>query len=446
MQYIVLPEYPQVKKTYDVVIEKMVAGALGLARLSDGRVVFVANTLPGEEVRLRLLAGGKAKAPMARLQQVLRPSASRVSPSCPYHARCGGCQLQHCADDEQAVLKKAMFVEQLERSSLSFAAENIDFYAAPQPLRYRQRIRLQVQDGEVGYFQAKTHTFLAIEQCLLACGEINDLLDALLGHEVWSFVGELTTQLELHLDASSGLVVIRLHYNRKVIPRDVQLFAALVADLAGLKTLLVIDPHGRVSGPFPADIDPFLHFQLPLSDFESIDFTLEAGGFCQVNQQQNEVMVRQLLAWLGSGDGRRVLDLFCGMGNFSLALARADFEVLGVDQQRAGIRQAQRNSRENSLSCDFLRQGTAQALEHFTETQERFDVILLDPPRAGIKEEAAAIAAMGVKQVIYISCDPATLLRDLQVMVKFYSITAISLVDMFPQTAHVESMVLLERL
>lgn len=435
-----LGEYLRVK-SHDVVIEKLVAGGYGLARLTNGQIVFVPYTLPGEEVRISL-SSTRGKIPLARVRQVVRPAIARVDPPCPYFGRCGGCQLQHCQPDQQIMFKKQIWLEQFSRTSLTLPAAEIVCYPAPQLCHYRQRIRLQVVDGEVGYFRPKSHQLLAIDQCLLACPEINTLLAELLEHPGWSLLGDLLKQLEMFFDAVSGQVVLRFYYQRKLRPRDQQVLREVADSLSLLKALLVLDPVGRISGPYPVGSDSSLNFQL--GGTSPLLFTLEPGGFCQVNQGQNEVMVAQLLTWLGPAQGRQVLDLCCGLGNFSLPLAHQGFTVLGVDQQRAGIRQARRNNARNGLSCQFKRQSMAQTLAEIAQQRQYFDIIVLDPPRAGIKEEVAALAKLGAAQIVYISCDPATLLRDLQVLTKSYDMAAISLVDMFSQTAHIESMVLLQ--
>ncbi|MEN8140556.1 MAG: 23S rRNA (uracil(1939)-C(5))-methyltransferase RlmD [Thermodesulfobacteriota bacterium] len=418
-------------------IEKVVAGGLGLARLADGRVLLVPLTLPDEEVLLRL--SGPAAKPTVRLTEITSPSPWRKSPPCPYFGRCGGCQLQHCDFDQQAELKKAIFSEQLQRAKIDFSPERLRFLAAPSPFHYRQRIRLQVKDGELGFFGRASHDLVAIsEGCLLAPVEINQVLTQLLAWPHWDELAEQLSQLELHLDEASAMVVVRCLWQRKARPREVGWLKELAASLTGLKALLALDPEGRVSGPFPAGSDSLLSQCLRLPGLAPINFSFEAGGFCQVNQAQNRLMVEQVLAWLGPGENRFLLDLFCGMGNFSLPLAATGFQVHGVDLQRAAIRQARRNSQANEISCEFSRLSTAQAVG---DKAKGVDVILLDPPRAGIKAEAGQLASLRARQIIYISCDAATLARDLKLLTKSYKIQDISLVDMFPQTAHMETMV-----
>ena len=173
----------------------------------------------------------------------------------------------------------------------------------------------------------------------------------------------------------------------------------------------------------------------------------EAGGFCQVNHQQNERLIRQLLAWAQVNQGDAVLDLFCGMGNFSLPLALAARQVVGTDLQRSSIRGASANAQANHLTNCLFRQAAAlDAVREFKKVAEPFDLVLLDPPRLGCREIMPYLPDLGAAKIIYISCDPATLVRDLALLQGHgFGLRKLRGIDMFPQTCHVESIALLGR-
>jgi 23S rRNA (uracil1939-C5)-methyltransferase len=180
---------------------------------------------------------------------------------------------------------------------------------------------------------------------------------------------------------------------------------------------------------------------------EPVSLAVEPGGFYQVNQEQNEQLITLLLDWAAVGREQRVLDLFCGVGNFSLPLARKASQVTGMDLQGSAIRSAKRNASLNMLdNVDFTKMDAAAGARFLAGQGEHFDLLLLDPPRTGCREVLPQVAALAPETIIYISCDPATLARDLgDLLALGYGIKKMRLFDMFPQTSHLETMVLLSR-
>jgi 23S rRNA (uracil1939-C5)-methyltransferase len=175
--------------------------------------------------------------------------------------------------------------------------------------------------------------------------------------------------------------------------------------------------------------------------------TIEPGGFCQVNGGQNENLIALVLEWAKVDAGHKVLDLFCGMGNFSLPIARHAASVVGMDLQRSAIRSAERNAKINGMvNCTFSQHAAREGAEHLVHGGEKFDLVLLDPPRQGCAEVIPLLTEFGAAQIIYISCDPATLCRDLLLLEQEgYAVEKMKMVDMFPQTHHLETIVSLRR-
>ncbi|MEN8256507.1 MAG: 23S rRNA (uracil(1939)-C(5))-methyltransferase RlmD [Thermodesulfobacteriota bacterium] len=424
-----------------VIIEKLVVGGKGLARLANGLVVLVPFVIPGEKVRVRL--GEKKKSFQHGLvEEVVEPSPDRVTPPCPYFGRCGGCQLQHIDQKRQDVLKKDIFCDGFRRAGLHFNEEAIHYLSSPRRLGYRQRIRLHVQDGELGFFQQGSHRLLEIDECLLARPEINALLQELDRADPWLQVADQVAEVEVHANPDDLSCLLIINMKRKPRPRDLASLKELVTTLPGLSSLLVKSVDGTTYTSFPERMGKIrYHLGACCRD---IEIGLEPGGFCQVNEEQNQQMVDQVLAWLQDEPKGRLLDLFCGVGNFSLPLTDLGFAVTGIDQQRSAIRSAEKNGKKNNLNCDFRRAAAQDGLEKIVNEGEMFDYVLLDPPRAGFKEGSALLAKLHASQIIYVSCDQATLFRDLKaICAGGYKISAITLVDQFCQSHHLESMVLL---
>ncbi len=428
-----------------LLIEKLVVGGMGLARRADGLVVLIPYVIPGEKVSVDL--GPKKKSfQHGQVKEVVEPSPDRLSPPCPYFGRCGGCHFQHIAISRQDALKKDIFYDEFQRSGLNFGKHSIRYLSSALSFGYRQRIRLHVEEGRMGFFQHHSHSLLEIDHCLLARPEINTLLDELSRHSSWLKVAEHVGEVEIHVNPGDGRCLLITSFNRKPRPRDLSSLREVVADLPDLASLLVKSPDGALVTSFP-DTKGRISYRLAGKVGKDIEVALEPGGFCQVNEGQNQQMVNQLLDWLEGEPQGRVLDLFCGVGNFSLPMAGAGFTVTGIDQQRSAIRSALDNAERNHLACDFQQGAALEGLKKIARAGETFNYVLLDPPRAGFKEGSALLPALKAEKIIYISCDQATLFRDLKaICVGGYEVAAITLVDQFCQSYHLESMVLLNRL
>lgn len=447
---------PRVKR-HTVDIQKVVTGGHGLARLADGLVVMVPFVLPGETVVVSIAKQHKGFAE-AVLLEVLQPAPQRVEPVCPSFMACGGCHLQHGDYPSQLAIKEAILLDLLARQRLlptaTLAAVCQPIMAAPSPLHYRQRIRLQVDsNGRLGFFAARSHAVVEVASCPLAAAELNQVLSELRRLAAWQKLAQQAVAVELLLSPLSGQVEVIVHLGRRPRAADQQAAKALAADLKLVQAVWLAAEGCALSGPSagagPAGLKSTgLALALPedLGD-RPLVLRFEAGGFCQVNHQQNERLIRQLLAWAEVGPKDRVLDLFCGMGNFSLPLAGHARQVVGTDLQRSSIRGASANARANGLTnCVFQQAVAVDAVREFKKAAEPFDLILLDPPRSGCREILPYLPDLGAAKIIYISCDPATMIRDLVLLQGHgFGLHKLHGIDMFPQTCHLESMALLRR-
>lgn len=427
-----------VGKRQRLTVERLAHDGRGIAFV-DGRTWFVAGALPGEAVEARVLAA-RSKVVEARAEQVLQPAAARCAAPCPHYGRCGGCTLQHAATADQLDLKQRTLAEQLER----FGGVRPEHWAAPltgPAWGYRRRARLAVRQDprsgrlDVGFRAAASQTIVSLDACPVLVQPLQSLLPFLrqtldafekpqaLGH-LELFQGTATAVLVRHVAPLAAADRQRLEAFAQA--RDVQLW---------------FQGDGE---PTPWQADYRLGYRL-----EAWDLTLDyrPGDFVQVNAAVNEAMVAQALDWLAPQAYERVLDLFCGLGNFALPLARRAAEVVGVEGSEAMVRRARTNAEQNGVGgVHFCQADLSKPLVLPEGRAGRFPAVLLDPPRDGALEMVRQMDALGAQRVLYVSCNPATLARDAaELAVQGFRLRRAGVLDMFPQTAHVEAMALFER-
>lgn len=429
-------------------------GGFGFGRLADGLVVLVPHVLPGEMILVRPVRKKKSYLE-ARLVEVLEPSRLRAEPRCPLYGQCGGCNFQHVRPDEQPQLKSVILQDQLLRAGVLTKDEMVSVLSAPlaSPLlfHYRQRIRLRINGhGECGFFRHRSHQIVPVDHCFLARQRLNQVLGSLNDTSCSRHLLGLSSMVELSLSPDRETVYLFFHFSRKPRARDIKAAKESAARLGHIGAVhLVVEGQGRF-GPFYSqnqDEQPLLSLSVPVPGKQKICFQFEPGTFCQINLEQNEQLLGLLLDWADVRDNDQVLDLFCGMGNFSLPLALFAGRVKGMDLQRSAIRSAWRSAGEAGIdNCRFERQAAVDGAKACLVAKECFDLILLDPPRQGCRDVLAHVIALQPARIIYISCDPATLCRDLGILLeKGYRLQRMKMVDMFPQTHHLESITLLER-
>jgi 23S rRNA (uracil1939-C5)-methyltransferase len=323
---------------------------------------------------------------------------------------------------------------------------------APQAFHYRQRIRLHVgKDGKPGFHRSQSHEVIPVSACLLARPPLNNVLAYLINQSPLAAIAALTTSVELLLSAADELVVICLHLSRKARPAERKVLEELAAGHSSIKQVIAKTADSAIAEVFPGgqvgDEQSLLSFSHAMPAGDHLRMSIEPGGFCQVNAEQNEQLIALVLEWAKLADGHKVLDLFCGMGNFSLPLARQALSVVGMDLQRSAIRSARRNAGINGIENSIFTQASALAgAKSLAAGGERFALALLDPPRQGCAEVIPYLSELGVTRIIYISCDPATLCRDLVILEREgYGVEKMQMVDMFPQTHHLETIVSLCR-
>ncbi|MEE4137269.1 MAG: class I SAM-dependent RNA methyltransferase [Desulforhopalus sp.] len=438
-------------KTATITIKKLVNGGYGLGHLDSGEVVLVRHALPGETARVTITASRKGLL-FGQIDHLLSNHPERIPPPCRYYLRCGGCDLQHVSYPSQLALKKELLSELLERSTIALPAPQ-DLLPSPDQFGYRQRLRLQVDGGgQLGFHRHQSHAVVAVSGCLLAGKSLNHTLTALQDHAAARRMFSQTTALELLLNPCTDRVAAIFHYRRRPRPADLQAAQRLTRDIAECERIFFQgDGWPLTAGGSPSGgQSPFrLEVNYPKIGDTGRDLNLrwEAGGFCQVNLGLNRRLIETVLTFAAAAPGQRLLDLFCGMGNFAIPSGLAGATVLGCEGQGAAIRAATDNARRAGLELVTFRKGAVhQACRQLAEAGERFDCTVLDPPRAGAPQLAPILAELCRDRLVYISCDPATLTRDLEALVgQGFSVRRIQPLDMFPQTHHLETVVLLRR-
>jgi 23S rRNA (uracil1939-C5)-methyltransferase len=433
-------------------IEKAVYGGAGLARC-DGKAVFVTGTLPGEEVEA-VFAKQKASFAEAELVAVLTPCADRVPAPCPYYGVCGGCQYQHADYAAQLRLKQGILEETLGRAGLrEMPAAAVH---AGEPWGYRNRIRLHVETRThaVGYLQRSSHRLLAVAACPIAAPGLQQALSALQAAAASARLGEWCAEAEFFLNDDGSELLLSLHGRAGAVATAKQLdslCAALgerVPQLTGARFEFAEEAEpiagGRNRRRVPARAQPTrpaLRWGAPALTYRAAGATyrVSAGSFFQANR----FLVDTLTALVLASDGeemRSVWDLFAGVGLFAGAFARQADHVTAVEGAPISAGDLRFNLGGHIVveasALAFLQGGASRG-----RADRRPDRIVLDPPRAGLGAPAAeALARVRSQSITYVSCDPATLARDLAVLVHAgYTITRLDLIDMFPQTFHLET-------
>lgn len=390
------------------------------------------------------------------MRDVLEPSPDRVSPPCRYFGNCGGCDFQHVNREIQAKVKNDILVEHMFRSGVLSPDDKNLLLPPGQPqnyLGYRQRIRLHVgKNGVPGYHQYHSHTLEPVTSCLLAVSQVNEIFSQCLKDDLFfQLIQKHTIQIELQYSAYDNTVVLFVHRERKPSKSGRRLAEQLVVELYSLKAIIFTSPGNQPETVFKnkecASSVVQLGFDQPLPEGGTLKLQFEAGGFCQVNQKQNTELINHLLDWAAFSGKERVLDLFCGMGNFTLPLARKAACATGLDLKRSSIRSARKNAENNHVfNCEFGQETALQGIKNIVSDGEQFELVLLDPPRQGCADVIPYLPETRAKIVIYISCDPATLSRDLLLLKEHgYVVDKMKMFDMFPQTHHMETMVRLKR-
>jgi 23S rRNA (uracil1939-C5)-methyltransferase len=427
-------------------IESLDAEGRGVARNDEGKVVFVEGALPGELVEAEILRS-KASFDLARTSALLSAASGRRAPRCPHFGVCGGCATQHADARTQLAAKQRWLEDCLARLG-KVKAETMLPIVYGEEWGYRQRARLSVRRVAkkggvlVGFHERRSSYVADMRSCEVLPARISALLPALRELVEALSIRERLPQVEVALGDTCDVLVLRI---LQPLTADDEARLRSFADAHGVS--LWLQPGG------PASARPFHPVPAPPLDYALPEFGVRIAflptDFTQVNHAVNRVLVARAVRLLDPRPGEAIGDFFCGLGNFSLPLARLGARVLGLEGSSALVERARANAAANGLADaarfaaeDLFAVDAARLAQHGP-----LDKLLLDPPREGALEVVKVLPEGWPRRIVYVSCDPATLARDAGILVhvKGFRLSAAGVVNMFPHTAHVESIALFER-
>jgi len=430
-----------------VVITALDQEGRGVAR-REGKVAFVEGALVGERVAIELTRE-KASYALARTVEIERASAARVPPACPYFGICGGCSLQHLEPAAQVAMKQRVLEDALWHIGRVRAKELL----APihgMPWGYRHRARFSVRHVPrkggvlVGFHERKSSFVADMTSCLVVPPRISAMLPALRTLIESLSIRDRVPQIELAIGEGASGPVDALVLRVLAPPSDADLLA--LSEFASSHCVrLYLQPRG-IDSVLPLDADsPELTYSLP--DFD-VRFAFGPTDFTQVNAALNRVLVRRAIALLEPAPGDRIADFFCGVGNFTLPIARRGAAAIGIEGSPALVERARANAGRNGLGSQarFMVANLFEATAESVAALGPLDGALLDPPREGAVALAKSLPD-GLRRLVYVSCNPATLARDAALLVhqRGFELAAAGVANMFPHTTHVESVALFSR-
>lgn len=404
----------------EITIDKLSYGGAGVGRV-DGKVVFVDGGVPGDKLKIKLVEE-KESYSRAEIEDFIVRSEKRTEPECKFFTNCGGCNWQDVNYKTQLIEKQQIVSDSLQRIGKLAEYELDDIAVSPKEYGYRNRVLLTVfkenDEYRIGYFEEGSDQNISIDRCVIASDEINGVISVLIKY----FENNKTLIIpfdKIYLLSSYKKISISFLQSEKSHKSESQeivqnIIEYIEKNLAGIS------------------LDHRLEFE-----FMGYQFTSSPYLFNQANYEINKEIIHTVAGWIEPIKKNSLLDLYCGIGNFSIAFSKNFEKITGVDSSGESIKLAKRNADVNDLvNINFIHDKCRTYIEKLKEAP---DFLLADPPRNGMKELLAHINRIKPKNIIYISCNPATLSRDLKVLTESnYKINKIKPFDMFPQTYHVE--------
>ncbi len=409
-------------------IESMAFKGSGVGRI-DGKTIFVPYTLLGEEVLVEITKDKKTYS-FGQLKEILIPSPFRITPPCSYFGTCGGCQWQHIDPSLQGEMKRGILTDLLKRLGKPDPMPPIKVIPFPNPYEYRIRIQLKVQGKAIGYYQQGSHRIVDITHCFISHPLVNRMISIL--REQRNLFPS-TEEIEINISPHEGKAVLLFH-PRFPNPQLKHVAKELLQSQPLLKGIAISEKKKwTLLG------DPSLFFTIPLqAEKKDLSLRISAGSFFQINLEQNQNLIRTVMEYTGLTKNEKVLELYAGVGNFTLPLALQAGEIWGIEENRTAVEDAKFNAERNGIrNARFIEGKVEEVLKDWKRGKP--DQVVLDPPRTGCKTVIDLIAGLRPDKIIYVSCDPTTLARDLHLFAKrSYSVERLCLIDMFPQTYHME--------
>ena len=381
----------------------------GIARI-DNKIIFIENALPNEEVEIEVTKEEKRYSE-GKVIKYIKTSKQREEPDCPYYNQCGGCNISHMTDKEQLKFKEETFINIVNRStSLDLKPIVIE---SSKTKYYRNKITLKIENNKWGYYQNKTHKIINISNCLIAKESINNIINN-----------------QNLFKIKEGEIVIRSNYNDEI----------LISITSNTKVEVDINRLKEISKLLGVIVNNKIIYGKD-SFIELIDnklFKVSINSFFQVNLN----ILKEIFKILSRKTYNNIIDLYCGVGSLGIVINKN--KLFGIEISESSIKDALINSKMNQQNNNYYILGDSSKIE---DIKEEIDMIIIDPPRSGVdKKTIEHILKSNVKNIIYMSCNPITLSRDLNILKEIYLIENSYILDMFPQTYHVECVTLMSRI
>ena len=402
----------------------------------DGKAIFVTGALPGEIVEVERTQQ-HAKFDEAKVREWQQESSERVDAPCPHYQQCGGCELQHLSPESQLRFKEEQVLSQLRRIGRC-VPEQVEAPLHASSSHYRRSARIginQRSNGEVvlGFRRPQSNKLTNIDRCYVLDEALNDFLEAFRPLLEQNEKARNLTHIQLSWLGEQGIAILRVV---KAVSDD---WLHACHELCAQHQLTLYLDEGQGPAPYQGAAS-----DLGYSLSQGINIAISPGDFFQVNADINQAMIDTALEWLAIDKDDHLLDLFCGAGNFSLPLAQQAAQVTGIEGVSAMVNAAKANAANNQLkNCAFFHADLTDDLRQQTWYKQPFSKILLDPPRTGAAKVVENIGQYGASHILYVSCNPAALARDTEALqAQGYSLAKFCIANMFPHTAHIESLAL----
>ena len=444
---------------YTVNIEDISSEGNGIARI-DGYVVFIPGTLEGETAEIKIVKIKSAYG-YGKLLNIIKASLLRRTPECEVYGSCGGCQLMHMDYQEQLRLKERTVQDALKRIGGCNDFQWDGIIGMENPARYRNKMVFPIGRGkngepECGFYAGRSHRIIPLKDCRIGDGICRELIQVVLGYmkryHVAPYEEEkhrgLVRRLFVRTGYKTGEIMVVLSVNGKTIPHADAFVKGILAVSDRVKSI-ILNCNEKRTNLVLGDYNITLWGRDTIEDeLLGNRYTISPHSFYQVNPAQTQALYRTALDYAGIGNEDTVMDVYCGIGTISLSCARRAKHVTGIEIVSKAIDDARENARNNGIeNVSFYCADAAAVVPRLMQEGERPDIVILDPPRKGSDEETlAAIAGANPKRIVYVSCNPATLARDILFLKTHgYVPQRVTAVDMFPETTHVETIVLLQR-
>lgn len=422
-------------KNKTALIESLDYQGLGIAKI-EGKTWFIADALPDEKVQFTIQEE-KRQYGVGKATKRLTTSTQRLEPRCPYYQQCGGCQMQHIPIEMQRRAKEQALMRQLQKIAPEV---KIEAMIGGEQWHYRRRARLSVQyvattkQIKLGFRQKQSNQLVEINQCPVLVPALSALLPALTQLlQQWQQPRKLG-HIEL-VAADNGIALFLRHLGalNAVDAEKLQLFGQQH------RLMLFVSEQEQQVSAWTED--------KPYYQSGTLKLFFDIRDFIQVNRQINDKMVQTALNWLDPQGDDQILDLFCGMGNFTLPLAQQSKRVVGIEGVAQMVEKVRYNAQQNGITNALFHQADLSApFANQIWAQEKFNKILLDPPRSGAAFVLNHLIELQAEKILYVSCNPATLVRDAKILVENgYHLEKSAMIDMFPQTGHLESITLFSK-